>query len=156
MSITDDKLLADVRNCEPAKKYAEEVKKASENAEEKKELVKKKLNDNKEAEKDLVKEVSDMKRRFQEARVKALKEGKEVAKVKVPKKRVGIEKASEAVIGKQKKLAFLFPPVLQDKEGNHVQGSGAATKGGGEEKRPRSDEKNSKVARGDVKRQKRL
>ena len=154
---TDDRLLADLRNCEPAKKYAEEVKKkTSEAAEEKKELEKKKLDDDKEAEKDLVKEVSDMKRRFQEARVKALKEGKEVATVKVPKKRVGIEKASEAVLGKQKKLSFLFHPVLQDNEGNHVQGPGAATKAGGEEKRPRGDEKrprgDEKRPRGDEKR----
>ena len=108
---TDDKLLADLRNCEPAKKYAEEVKKkASANSDEKKELVNKKLDDDKEAEKDLANEVFNIKRRFQEARVKALKEGKEVAKLKVPW--VGIEKASEAVLGKQKKLAFLFPPVL--------------------------------------------
>ena len=54
-----------------------------------------------------------MKKRFLEARVKALKEKKDVAKVKVPKKRVAIEK-TEADNRKKKKLAFLLPGQVQD------------------------------------------
>ena len=103
----DSELLAKLRNYEPHKKEdIEQKRKAKENAEEKKELQEKKENDQEEAERDLQKEIADMKRRFQEARVTALKEKKDVTKVKIPKKRIAIEKVG-AEDQKKKKLAFL-------------------------------------------------
>ena len=50
-----------------------------------------------------------MKKIFQNARVKAVKTGSDVTKVKVPKKRVGIEKVrDEEKERKRRKLDFVF------------------------------------------------
>ena len=53
-------------------------------------------------------EVQEMKKRFLEAKVKAVKLKEDVSKVKPPKKRVAIEKV-ESDDRKKKKLAFLLP-----------------------------------------------
>ena len=82
-------------------------KRLVENKEEETKLSEKKELNKEEAKKDLDREVSDMKKRFQNARVKALKEKKDVSKVKVPKKNIPIDKI-EANKRKEKKLAFIF------------------------------------------------
>ena len=73
-----------------------------------------KIKDQADAEKSLMKEVAEMKRRYQESVVKAVKRGEDVKKVKVPKKRIGIEKEAESEMTRKKqKLAFVF---ASDKE----------------------------------------
>ena len=114
----DDELLANLRNNEPSKKHkVMNVKKAHESAALKKELEEKSDEDKVEAEKDLQKEIADMKKRFQEARVAAIKENKDIKQVKIPKKRISIEKVDNNDL-KKKKLAFLILPPKLDKEGN--------------------------------------
>ena len=89
----DDNLLAELRKKEPSKMFGERNKKRLvENKEEEIKLSEKKELSKEEAKKDFEREVSDMKKRFQDARVKALKEKKDVAKVKVPKKNIPIDK----------------------------------------------------------------
>jgi hypothetical protein len=76
-----------------------------------------------------VAEVQEMKKRFLEAKVKAVKLKEDVSKVKAPKKRVAIEKVESD--DRKKKLAFLLPEseVLNrrgQKEGNRQGGYGDA------------------------------
>ena len=102
-----DELLNDLRNCEPGRKFNAAVKqKALENEAMKKELEDRQAKDILAAERDLKREVTEMKRRFQEATVKAIKEKRPPPK-KVPKKRVAIEKV-ETDLSKRKKLSFLL------------------------------------------------
>ena len=72
-----------------------------------------------EAEKDLMKEFAAMKKRFHDVRVKAVTDGKDVTKVKVPKKRIAIEKPDGENMEKKKKLSFIIQPsidLLSDSE----------------------------------------
>ena len=65
-------------------------------------------------------EVQEMKKRFLEAKVKAVKLKEDVSKVKAPKKRVAIEKV-ESDDRKKKKLAFLLPESeVLNREGNNL------------------------------------
>ena len=68
----------------------------------------------------LNREVHEMKKRFLEAKVRAVKNKEDVLKVKAPKKRVAIEKV-ESDNRKKKKLAFLLPESeVLDQEGNKL------------------------------------
>lgn len=105
----DDDLLADIRSCEPFKKEKkEQEERAKENKAKEKEQVERKAKDDAEEENDLKKEITDMKRKFQDARVRALKNKEDMTEVKVPKKRIAIEKLDETE-RKKKKLQFVFP-----------------------------------------------
>lgn len=104
----DDDLLAQLRNCDPW--HREEIRSKERKSENKKEalvLEEKKQKDKVDAKKDLAREISEMKRRYQDARVKALKEKKDVTKVKVPRKAVPVQKV-ETDKRKKEKLAFVF------------------------------------------------
>ena len=115
----DDNLLAELRNKQPGKMFKERNKKRLvENKEEETKLSEKKEQKKEEAKKDFEREVSDMKKRFQNARVKALKEKKDVSKVKVPKKNIPIDKV-EATKRKEKKLAFIFDSDGARRESNN-------------------------------------
>ena len=56
----------------------------------------------------MAREIAEMKRRYQDARVRALKEKQDVTKVKVPNKKVVPVEKVEKDKTKETKLAFLF------------------------------------------------
>ena len=85
----DEELLANLRDHQPFKKSKEsDLKKAAENVKAKKNLEDMKCKREEEDLRNLNREVHEMKKRFLEARVKAVKQKEDVLKVKVPKKRV--------------------------------------------------------------------
>ena len=115
----DNELLADLRDHQPFKRSKEsDLKKAAENVKTKKNLEDLELKRKEEDLRNLNREVHEMKKRFLEAKVKAVKQKEDVLKVKAPKKRIAIEKV-ESDNRKKKKLAFLLPESeVLDREGN--------------------------------------
>ena len=72
---------------QPSKMHEEEKKeKKLVNEEERKRLERNRVGDAEEADRDLNREVLELKKRFQEKRVRVIKEGGDVTKMKVPKK----------------------------------------------------------------------
>ena len=136
----DDNLLAELRNKQPSKTFVEEKERhKEETAEEKKRLEVNKIKDQAEAELTLKKEVAEMKKRYQESLVRAVKRGEDVKKVKVPKKKIGIEKEAESEMTKKKqKLAFVF-------EKNFASVDGERSKGAPDNKKSKEKESSHEV-----------
>ena len=108
-----------------------------------------KIKDQADAEKSLMKEVAEMKRRYQESVVKAVKRGEDVKKVKVPKKRIGIEKEAESEMTRKKqKLAFVFASDKEERskgalDKNSKEKASSSEKGRVDEKKKGGGEKGS-------------
>ena len=103
----DDELLAELREHQPAKRFKErELKVSPENAANLDNVRKKDQQAKDKNAKILDREVREMKKRFLDARVKAVKQSGGAVAVQVPKKRVAIEQ-EERDNRKKKKLAFL-------------------------------------------------
>ena len=121
----DETLLADLRTFQPAKMFAVE----KEESKRRNQLAAKMLEENKakeveKAEMDFKKEVAGFKKRFLDSRANAVREGGDVSKVKVPRKRIGIEKVGkEEHEKKRQKLAFLFE---ENNSQTGKEGSGAS------------------------------
>ena len=121
----DETLLADLRTFQPAKMFAVE----KEESKRRNQLAAKMLEENKakeveKAEMDFKKEVAGFKKRFLDSRANAVREGGDVSKVKVPRKRIGIEKVEkEDHEKKRQKLAFLFE---ENNSQTGKEGSGAS------------------------------
>ena len=127
----DDDMLAGMRTHQPSKMHEEEKKENRlVNEEERKRLEKNRVGDAEEAERDLKREVAELKKRYQEKRVQVIKEGGDVTKMKVPQKRIGIEKVTDEEKARKKmKLDWVFDASGQGGSREAKSGSTAEKRG---------------------------